>query len=549
MDRNRILWLVVCLLIAGSLKAQDRYMVFFNDKANSAYSAGLPLEFLSQRAIDRRVKQSISVTEEDFPVNASYVQEVRDAGAAVYLTSRWKNAALVEMSSSLESSILGLACVASVEFVAPGSKLSTTKVNFSIAETFTDPEVILANTDVQIRMLGADRLHSDGFDGSGMLIAVFDGGFIGVNNNSPFQHLHDEGRIIAELDFVENSGNPYQYASHGTNVLSCIAGAYENDTLTFIGTAPKAKFILAVTEEVATEYRVEEYNWLLAAEYADSAGVDVINSSLGYTDFDDSSMDYTYENMDGQTTVTTQAANLAASKGILVVNSAGNAGSDSDSSDGSTIESCKSEGNWCYIGAPADSPNVLAVGAVGGDKSRASFSSFGPSYDGRTKPDVSAMGLQTTVVYSSGNIGTNNGTSFSSPLMAGYAASLWQAYPELTNMELMDLIKNTASQTSSPDNELGYGIPHYLIVLGTSVELGKRFKVYPNPTESSLTIERIDMVEIAYTLSNLEGKTMIRGVLRIGEDQVKINSSFKSGIYFLRLQSGEQVETIKLLKK
>lgn len=536
MDRNKFYGVVFCLFFAGSLLAQDRYMVFFMDKANTNFSTSSPLEFLSQRALDRREKHGVSVTEEDLPVNSSYVQELNATGAQVYFTSKWMNAALVEMLPTLEPTVLGLPSVESIEYVAPGSKLSFTEDVFSIAETFTVPSTVAASTDVQVQMIGADRLHSDGFDGDGILIAVFDGGFTGVNMNSPFQQIHDEGRILATLDFVENTGNPYQYSDHGTQVLSCIAGVYSDGATTFIGTAPNADFILAVTEDVATEYRIEEYNWLLAAEYADSAGVDVINCSLGYTTFDDADMDYTYEGMDGETTVITRAASLASSKGMLVVNAAGNSGTSS----------------WHYIGAPADSPSVLAVGAVGADEVMASFSSFGPSFDGRTKPDISAMGLLTTVVNAPGNIVLSNGTSFSSPLVAGLAASLWQAYPDLTNVELMNLIKNSGNQADAPDNELGYGIPNYLTIieapLGTSGEFGS-FKVYPNPMQWSLTIESLEKTEISYQLENIEGKVVAKGVMKTSETQVEIDPSLESGIYFLQLRSGSNIETIKLLKR
>ena len=527
-------------MLAGSLVAQDRYMVFFKDKANSTFSTSSPLAFLSQRSIDRRVKHNASITEEDLPVNATYVQTLKTTGAVVYFTSRWMNAALVEMSSSLEATVLGLPMVESIEFVAPNSKLSFVKDEFTIAQTFTNPSTISASTDAQIQMLGADQMHTDGYTGDGMLIAVFDGGFSGVNLNSPFQHIYDDNRIIAELDFVENSGNPYQYGDHGTKVLSCIAGSYFAGENSFIGTAPDATFILAVTEEVATEYRVEEYNWLLAAEYADSAGVDVISSSLGYTDFDDNSlyqMNYSYEDMDGQTTVISRAANLASSKGMLVVNSAGNSGNRS----------------WYYIGSPADSPEVLAVGAVDGSETKASFSSFGPSFDGRIKPDVAAMGEQATVVNSSGNIIQNNGTSFAAPLMAGFVSCIAQKFPSLTSYEIIEIIKASGDQFDAPDNNLGYGIPNYIDVLEESLTLGsditvyQAFRVYPNPMQWSVTIEH-SAKEVAYHLVNLEGKTLAKGVLSFDESLLEIDPSMEAGVYFLQLRSDGNSETIKLLK-
>jgi len=552
----RIVCVCFLLLLQNAVFGQiNRYMVFFNDKAGTPFTIENPSEFLSQRSIDRRAKHQFNITEQDLPVNPSSVSAISTAGADVYFTSRWMNAALVTMNTSLVATIEGLSIVNRVEYIGPGEVLSRTEIPVTVPDVFLDPPAVHATSEVQNSMIGADQLRGWGAVGTDILVAVFDGGFEGVNEHSPFEHLFSQNKIIAELDFVRNSGNPYQYSNHGTRVLSCIAGYYPPD---FTGTAPDVEVIIAVTEEVETpsgqdsEYRVEEYNWLLAAEFADSAGVDIINSSLSYYSFIDESMDYDYAEMDGQTTVIAQAANLAFERGILIVSSQGNSGGDGDSE--STFESCNAVKEWCYMGSPADSPNVLAVGAVYDNETRVYFSSFGPTSDGRTKPDVAAMGWSTSSVQGNGFISGSFGTSFSAPLISGYAASLMQAYPELTNAELMALLRDSGSQTDNPDNELGYGIPRFLHIsneLGTPYLLQsdnpEPIKAFPNPFESNIYFENL-VNENSYRVINIKGQTIGMGVISPYQNTISIDSSLPAGVYFLQI-SGYINETIKLLKK
>ena len=315
---------MILLLIASTSWAQvNRYMVFFTDKTGSPYSTTQPDKFLSQRAIDRRMRQGISVVEADIPVSPGYVQGLRGTGASVFFTSRWMNGALIQCDASLISSIDVLPYVNSVELVAPNARLqgngrkgNTLDVN-SPAST--------AQTEAQLQMIGLDDMQDAGYKGESFHIAIFDGGFQGVDTADPFQHLFDDGRVdlAASKDFVRNSASVFQFDDHGTQVFSVIAAYQEGN---FTGGAYEARYQLYVTEDVSTEYRVEEYNWLFAAERADSAGVDIINSSLGYYDFDNTSMNYPKSAMDGKTTIVTKAAQLAADRGIVVVCSAGNEG-------------------------------------------------------------------------------------------------------------------------------------------------------------------------------------------------------------------------------
>lgn len=520
---------ILLLLFVGLAGAQDRYMVFFSDKEGTTYSLTEPLEFLSQRAIDRREKNGVSITEMDFPVNAGYVQQL-DAveGVEVYFTSRWMNAALVEMPATSENAVEELSFVDRWEFIAPGTKLTHTPSGYTVVETFTEPTGT-ATTATQLSMLEADDMHTAGHTGEGVLVAVFDGGFTGVNQRKPFEHIFTNDRLKGVKDFVGNTGNPFQYNDHGTRVLSCIAGRHNTQ---FSGTAPDVEVLIAVTEDVFSEYRIEEYNWLLAAEWADSAGVDVINTSLGYFWFDNSTMDYTYEDMDGQSAIITQASNWAADRGILLVTSAGNEGG----------------GDWFYIAAPADAPNVLAIAAVNSLGSKAGFSSFGPTPDNRTKPDVAAMGQGTTLINSEGTITSGNGTSYSSPLIAGFVAALIQAYPEKTAAEIREMIRMAGHQAHNPDNELGWGIPTYSRILNPPLATEGQLTVraYPNPFRSELNL--FAPRDGQFVLLNIEGKQVSAGSFIRGNQKLQIPAA-PPGLYFLQVQSGGSVETIKLLKK
>jgi subtilisin family serine protease len=355
----------------------------------------------------------------------------------------------------------------------------------------------------------------------------------------PLAHLFDADKILLTKDFVTNRNNVENKESHGTRVLSVMTSNAEGE---FVGSAPDADYMLFVTEAPG-EYRVEEYNWLFASEMADSAGVDVVNTSLGYSEFDDKAMNYTYQDMDGQTAIISKAANLAASKGILLVNSAGNQGNAA----------------WNFITAPSDSESVLAIGAVNSAFNRASFSSFGPSADQRIKPDLSALGQGTAVITSAGNIANQNGTSFSSPIVAGLVTGFWQAFPGLTNFEVIQIMKESASQFNSPDNELGYGIPSFVRAaelarnLETPIEIG--VAVYPNPIVSdsfTLALEPgyFDK-EVILTLVDRNGKSL--SVSKIFPTQFKnrFEINFENGIaglYILNIQTSDQRTMKKLIK-
>lgn len=521
----------LCLVIA---KAQDRYMVFFKDKAGSPYTITAPSGFLSERAILRRQSQGIAVTEEDLPVNQSYLQALKGEGADVFFTSRWLNGALVQMNDEQKLAVSTLPMVFGIELVGPGAPLSREQREEPIPDEFLPLTSIGADPSLQLGLLGVDRMHEDGYSGAGMYIAVMDAGFPGVNVYEPFEHLFQESRILAGVDYIRNSGNPYQYNGHGSSVLSLMAGKTEE---IMQGTAPDASYFLFVTEDVSSEYRIEEYNLLFATEYADSAGVDVINVSLGYSTFNDASMDYNYEDLDGQTTVSAKVAQGAAARGIVFVASAGNEGT----------------GSWKYIVTPADAKDVLAVGSVTSTLDKSAFSSFGPSSDLRVKPDISALGSG-AVIFSGSELRSGSGTSYSAPEVAGFVACIWQAHPDWTAAELRDSVKISGHQSEQPDNLLGYGVPNYYrinhIVLDADEGLSG-IEVYPNPiTEGILHIALgTSIPHLQITLLDSQGQQIMSSQGKETLETIDLDlSSVKSGIYFLVLRTRTHLQTVKIVR-
>jgi len=517
-------------------------MVFFSDKADSPYSLEKPEDFLSEKAISRRQKQAIDIQVNDLPVNPQYLKQLVDRDIDVYFSSKWFNAALVQDSSSAIERISDLPFVKKTELIARNSRLTRIRNEPVVSEVFDITTQDRSNL-FQNSLLGIDKMHQRGLRGEGITIAVFDAGFRGVNEFDAFQHLHENNQIKSTYDFVTNDFDTYKHSGHGTNVLSCIA-AFSPDSM--IGTAYESDIILCITEDVPTEYRIEEYNWLLAAEYADSAGVDIINSSLGYSfDYSDPAMDYATSDMNGNDAVITRAADIAASKGILVVTSAGNEG----------------DVSWKIVAAPADGDSVLSVGSIKDDSTQSGFSSNGPTSDGRIKPEVVALGSRATVIHASGRISTNSGTSFAAPQVAGLAAGLWQAIPDLTNMELIQTIKSSGTLANEPNNSLGSGIPNFIIASGGSVlsvndVLNSEISVFPNPVEDDKVFVRLDGLENLNTplnieLFNIKGQPLeSRNINNIYHGQVvdldiPMN---QPGTYLIRITSKLFNKTVKILK-
>lgn len=538
--------IIACILFYSfTVGAQvNRYFVYFKHKGPSEYSLNSPSEYLTRRAIERRETQSIVIDSTDLPVNREYIYRLKEADIDVFFSSRWMNGVLIQTSPTKISMINSLPFVDSVALLAEGSRLSMESQEVEIPDTFDPPSLVdkaAQSTDFQLYMLGANQMHADGYTGKEKVIAILDNGFKGANKYEPFRHLWEKDRIVGMKDFASNTGNVFQFGTHGTQVLSIISGKYIKDSINFSGVAPESMVVLCVTE-ASKENRIEEYNWLLGAEFADSLGADIINSSLGYTTFDIPEHNYSYEDLDGKSTIVTQAARMAASKGILVVNSAGNHGTQ----------------NWKYVSAPADADGILSVGSVNMDFSKTDFSSFGPTSDGRLKPDVAAFGAGTVAVNGSGVFTNVGGTSFSAPLISGFAAGIWEMNPEWDKDELMEAIKNSGHQASGPDNELGYGVPNYgYIAYGRVVNVSQvfedKFLVYPNPFNGDtlfLKIDRSFRTNLVVKIIDPKGATVYAKEFKKREikDDLELHlQPAVPGIYYLFLQSGEDQKVVKLI--
>lgn len=550
---NRVLICAVTLcLLPFLVKAQDRYAVFYKYKPQDGLNLDQPQDFLTDRALLRRAKEGVAVDSTDLPVTQRYVDEVYQLSHYILYQSKWLNASLIVTDMEGAKSISELPFVEKVELVGKGyipnpnariGRRLFVSTTAKVCPPGGKAERTLAAqelpSDFQNSLLGIDFMHEEGFKGKGIRIAVFDAGFPGTDNASPLSHLLSNNQLVAQKDFVRPwNQNVFTDNQHGTNVLSLIAAV---ETESFIAGAPEAEYFLAMTEEVATEYRIEEYNWLRAAEYADSIGVDIINSSLGYYDFDDPEMNYSSGQLDGKTAVITQAANIASSKGILVVNSVGNYGPNEPS-----------------IVAPADSPNVLAIGSVNQNLEVSNFSSRGPTGDGRIKPDLAAFGNGVALLRSNGNVGFANGTSFSAPQITALAAGLWQAKPEWTRAELIENLLRSASQYENPDNLLGYGIPNFREALyGEILSIEENgeiipWKVFPNPMEGNkLTIYFGTSLSAEFSLIDLNGKTLQNQSLsrNTAKDPYELQlEGIRPGMYIIQMQDGKLIKRQKLIR-
>lgn len=481
--------------------APDTYWVQFTDKNNSEFSIDRPWEFLSSRAVERRIGQNISITESDLPVNKVYIDSLQSLGAKIHNVSKWLNGAVIITSDSAL-----LETISNLSFVKGSLTYNNSnniiKSNIDKFPEFPESTIDYGYSESQVKMLNGYSLHELDYNGQGMLIAVLDAGFTNARHIESLQHLWDNNKIIAWNDFVKDGNDMFDVHTHGTVVFSIIGGYIPN---VLYGTATEADFILVRTENGASEYLVEEYNWLSGAEYVDSIGADIINSSLGYSVFQNPAQDHSYSDLDGRTTPISVAANMAASKGILVVTSAGNEGNNS----------------WHYITAPADADSILSIGAVKSNRTIADFSSRGPTYDKRIKPDVSAQGVTTYGQVSGGNITTCTGTSCSSPVIAGMAACLWQSRPDATTMQIKQAIIEASDRFAWPDTIYGYGIPDFIIAQNIldsiSPPVNDLSQIYlaPNPVEDYAllvtTLPWLNNTELGeVNFYDLNGRLLIR---------------------------------------
>jgi serine protease AprX len=548
----RFSYLTLALLFLCSIASAQfpaHYFIAFTDKAESAYSLEKPGAFLSQDAITRRQKQGISIDESDLPVSASYLKQLAAAGSTTSVVLKWMNGAAVTIHNERE-----LNMIQSFRFVKSLTLIDRPSLEKSKHESKSEPVITLNYADVdtspyaasyhQIHMLNAEVLHAYGFRGAGMKVGVFDAGFFQVDTMDFFAKMRAEGRLHPVWDYVADTAYVFHNANHGMNVLSILGSDLPGK---LIGSAPDADYYLFVTEDENSETLMEEYNWAAAAEKADSMGIQVFSTSLGYTQFDDTVSSHTYTDMNGSTTVITKAANAAARKGILVINSAGN------------------EGNhlWHYIGAPADGDSVLAIGAVDAGRILAPFSSRGPNSAGMIKPNVCAQGKGTAIAYANGFIAYSNGTSFSCPLLAGAATCLWQAFPGKSNMEIFYAIQAAADRYDHPDSNYGYGIPDFLLAYQRfeharldTINKNEFPFFYPNPFSSNATLlwYAYDAEDLNISISDMDGRIVCRKTLSVTRDSyshilLSDLDQLQAGEYILRVQHADKNYVRKLMKR
>ena len=539
-----LLMAVAACAFAQAQIATNIYWVKFTDKNDSPYSIDAPEAYLSQRALDRRARLGIGIDSLDLPVNPQYLEAVAACGAELLNPTKWLNGVTVYTDSqAVVDAINALPFVETVrncENHPEAHRMKQQWMEKEMAPVESSPMVrnYYGGAYTQITQLNAHILHENGFRGEGMVVAVLDGGFLGTEEQSCFDNMREEGRLLGVRDFVYGSTSVYSQSTHGTSCLSTMA-AYDPENM--VGTAPKASYYLFHTEDGAGENIVEEYNWVSGAEYADSLGVDVCSTSLGYIDFNMPQWDHPFQHYDGHTAPMSIGAEIAASRGMICLNSAGNEG------DGT-----------CTLGIPADAEHILTVGAVDDQGDRAYFSSVGPTYDGRIKPDVMAMGQDTYVAsgYPSWNPYYNgNGTSFSCPVLAGAVTCLRQAYPELSVQEFCDIVRQTSNRADHPDNQYGYGIPDFAAALNllhvedTFVQKNELIMAYPNPAKGNVRIAMKEGYQAELTVFDVMGR-QLKSYHFNGLNHTTLENylnSLGAGVYFIRANSELGSQTLKLI--
>ena len=535
-----------------------KYVVELTDKKGTSYSLSNPIDFLSQESIERKRKFKIPIDSTDLPVSKDYLDSIRSTGKVEILnTSKWLNQVLI--STTDEEAIIKITQFPFIKKRTPLANKAFKKNSNLIRENIQDAggnqteleaeENLLnyGNTSSQVTIHEGEYLHNKGYQGQGLKIAIFDGGFLRYQTNIAFDSIRRNGQIKMTWDFVARNSLVNEDNYHGAYCLSILAA---NIPGTYVGTAPKASYYLFRTEDVGSEYPIEEQNWIAAAEMADSIGVDMISASLGYSTFDDESLDHNYEDLNGKTTLISRAAAIAAKKGIIVMTSAGNEGAD----------------DWKYIAAPADAEGILSVGAVNISKQIADFSSYGPAYDGRIKPEIASVGWNTYLINSLGRVIRSSGTSYSTPNIAGLIACLWQAFPEFSSNEIIEEVKRSADRYTTPDTRTGYGLPNMKIAYDALVkerEVRKtkillkpeRIKVFPIPFKDncSLLYNSTSNGKLDIEIFTIDGK-WIRGLsFVVNENELHSFTidnlgGLSSGQYMLKYHDSIGEGIIRLVK-
>ena len=538
-------FLVLIVTFTLSLNAQSQYWITFKDKGVHADALlNNPESFLSSNVLARRSLFDIPITKSDLPVHQAYLTQISALGAAVTKQSKWLNGVFVETSDpNFQSKLATLNFIKNVVPITSQKQGNfQDKLNNNVVNNkCVDGSPIYGCGFDAINMLQGQFLHQQGFTANSIEIAVMDNGFQNVNSNRFFDSLNLQNKIHGIYNYVNDNANVFVNGDHGSEVMSTMA-ANMKDSL--VGTAPDANYYLFITEDNNNEGLAEEINWAMAAEWAETnLGTWVIlSTSLGYSEgFSDPSTNHVYADMDGNTTIITTAADLAAQKGLLVVNSAGNEGT----------------ANWRYITAPADGDSVLAVGAVDFEGLAAEFTSFGPSADGRIKPNVSALGRRVVIADKNGVLGLTNGTSFSAPIIAGMAACLWEAFPSKSNMEIINAIEQSAHLYYNPNDQLGYGIPNfekaYEILAIAEANEAEGLRIFPNPVEEELNIFFLNQeAHIPYQLviSDMSGRVWLENSEKKDSyAEALLVAELPAGIYAVFVQQGKNKYRAKFIKR
>lgn len=547
MKKLAFLLLVLAVsVIAEAQIATDIYWVQFTDKNNSPYSIDNPEAYLSSRALQRRANLGIAIDEYDIPVNPQYLQAVAECGVQLLNPSKWLNGVSVyATNASAIDAVNALPFVSAVRNCPNDPKAQEMKERW-LADEMKPVAASRAmygyygGAESQVKQLKVNVLHDQGFDGTGVVVAVLDGGFYGTDDHPCFDNMRAEGRFLGVREFVYGVSTVYSQSTHGTSCLSTMAAYVPN---TMVGTAPKASYYIIHTEDGAAENIVEEYNWVSGAEYADSLGVDVCSTSLGYNGFDMPQWDHPFAHFDGHTAPMTIGAEIAASRGMICINAAGNNG-----------------GGTCTLGIPGDAEHILTIGAVNGNGNRADFSSVGPTYDGRIKPDVMALGEGSYVAsgYSAwdGEYYNGSGTSFATPILAGAVACLRQARPYASVQAICDAIRQCSDRVDNPDSYYGYGIPDFsqaMELLSVNEPMGNTpahvISVFPNPSNGEVHVALNAVHKADLTVYDITGRQLFAYSFN-GLNHTTLENflnTLGAGVYFINAVSEAGNETLKLV--
>lgn len=513
-----------------------KWWVELKDKKDSPWSVDRPAEFLSARSLERRARNGVEVLEEDLPVNPQYVNALRKAGYVIHGTSRWMNAVAVIADTATGLQLATFPFVKKLTYLGRDIRVKNAPNRLDKRRTIfpqnREPEAKfgpLGYSAINLNPLQMPFLHDVGAKGAGIWVVVMDGGYINVDTMPFFDSIAYNGRLWPGPDFVERDRAVYESAQHGTSVLSVMAS---NLPGYFVGGAPDATYFLLKTEDTGGEFPIEEVNWIMGAEWADSIGANIINASLGYTSFSDTLLSHKYLELDGQTAIGSKGATKAARKGMIICNSAGNSGDEP----------------WHYLGVPADAEGVVAVGALDSQTDRlAPFSSHGPTVDGRIKPDLSTPGMN---VVTAGGVGDeltiSAGTSIASPILVGSIAALWSDFPDVPAEDILNAVFATADQAGRPDNDRGYGMPDFFRswkrlngLMGITREGLFGFDYVTGKLTMLLFYEKPEDGAV-FKVKNILGQTCVTGKIQVKGNTLKVIKAIglaelKSGYYRLEI--------------